>query len=141
LVPAQVHNYLFLIPASVNPGLGTSLLQIGGIRKGKVKMTTSKEDGALERSREKLKRDIEKRFMQAVDEVLDIAEVAIADPPRYKPFRSKVLRSANNAIRDLKRDLDLDYKVLFVPTKEDVIEVNSPPALSKLRHDVYGKGE
>lgn len=99
-------------------------------------MNSSREDGALDRSRDKLKRDLEKRFMQAVDEVLDIAEVAIADPPRYKPFRSKVLRSANNAIRDLKRDLDLNYKVLFVPTKEDVIEINQAPSIDSLRHDV-----
>lgn len=99
-------------------------------------MDNSKENGALERSREKLKRDIEKRFMRAVDEVLDIAEVAIADPPRYKPFRSKVLRSANNAIRDLKRDLDRNYKILFVPTTEDVIEINRPASIDDLRRNV-----
>lgn len=99
-------------------------------------MDNSKENGALDRSREKLKRDLEKRFMRAVDEVLDIAEVAIADPPRYKPFRSKVLRSANNAIRDLKRDLDLNYKILFVPTTEDVIEINRPVSIDDLRRNV-----
>ena len=89
-------------------------------------MTDSREEQALERSRDKLKRDIEKRIMKGVDEILDIAEVAIGDSQRYKPFRSKVLRAGNNAIRDLKNDLDQHYKVLFVPTTEDVIEIQSP---------------
>ncbi len=99
-------------------------------------MNDSREERALERSRDKLKRDLEKRFMRAVDEVLDIAEVAIADTQRYRLFRSKVLRSANDAIRDLKRGLDINYKVLFIPTMEDVVEVNRPPALEYRRHDV-----
>ena len=85
----------------------------------------SKEDRALEKSKDKLKRDLEKRIMQGVDEILDIAEVAIGDSQRYKPFRSKVLRAGNNAIRDMKGQLDLHYKVLFVPTSEDVIEINT----------------
>ena len=89
-------------------------------------MTDSREDKTLERSKEKLKRDIEKRIMRGVDEILDIAEVAIGDSQRYKPFRSKVLRAGNNAIRDLKLDLEQHYKVLFVPTSEDIIEVQKP---------------
>ena len=89
-------------------------------------MTDSMEEHALDRSKDKLKRDIEKRIMRGVDEILDIAEVAIGDSQRYKPFRSKVLRAGNNAIRELKLDLDLHYKVLFVPTKEDIIEVQRP---------------
>ncbi len=89
-------------------------------------MADSREEQALHRSKEKLKRDIEKRIMRGVDEILDIAEVAIGDSQRYKPFRSKVLRAGNNAIRDLKSNLDQYYKVLFVPTAEDVIEIQTP---------------
>jgi len=89
-------------------------------------MTDSREEQTLERSKEKFKRDLEKRIMKGIDEILDIAEVAIGDSQRYKPFRSKVLRAGNNAIRDLKNDLDRQYKVLFVPTNEDVIEVQAP---------------
>lgn len=88
-------------------------------------MNDSREDKALERSKDKLKRDLEKRIMKGIDEILDMAEVAIGDSQRYKPFRSKVLRAGNNAIRDLKLDLDQYYKVLFVPTLEDVVEVQS----------------
>ncbi len=89
-------------------------------------MTDSREDQTLNRSKEKFKRDLEKRIMRGVDEILDIAEVAIGDSQRYKPFRSKVLRAGNNAIRDLKSDLELHYKILFVPTNEDIIEVQRP---------------
>lgn len=89
-------------------------------------MVNSREEQTLERSKEKFKRDLEKRIMKGIDEILDIAEVAIGDSQRYRPFRSKVLRAGNNAIRDLKTDLDMQYKVLFVPTNEDIIEINAP---------------
>ncbi len=89
-------------------------------------MNDSREDKVLERSKDKFKRDIEKRIMKGVDEILDVAEVAIGDSQRYRPFRSKVLRAGNNAIRELKNELDMYYKVLFVPTTEDIIEVQTP---------------
>jgi hypothetical protein len=100
---------------------------IGGVYlKERNTMSDSREEQALERSKEKFKRDLEKRIMRGVDEILDIAEVAIGDSQRYKPFRSKVLRAGNNAIRDLKSDLEQHYKILFVPTNEDVIEIQKP---------------
>lgn len=89
-------------------------------------MGDSKEDKALERSKEKLKRETEKIITGFFDQILDVSEVAIGDPQRYKPFRSKVLRAGNDAIRDVKKILDRDYKVLYVPTVEDVIEVQQP---------------
>ena len=89
-------------------------------------MNDSREEQVLHRSKDKLKKDTDKRIMRAVDAILDIAEVAIGDPLRYKPFRAKVLRAGNDAIRDLKNALDRDYKVMFVPTREDVVEVREP---------------
>ena len=89
-------------------------------------MVETKEDRALERSKDKLKRETERIITGFFDQVLDVAEVAIGDPQRYKPFRSKVLRSGNDAIRDIKKVLDRDYKILYVPTAEDVIEVHQP---------------
>lgn len=86
----------------------------------------SKEDVVLARSREKLKRDIEKSVLRSADDILNIAEVAIGDPQRYKAFRSKVLRSANDAVREVKKIIDMNYQVLFVPTNEDIIEVHRP---------------
>ena len=86
----------------------------------------SKEDAVLARSREKLKRDVEHNVLKSADDILNIAEVAIGDPQRYKAFRSKVLRSANDAVREIKKIVDMNYQVLFVPTNEDVIEVRTP---------------
>lgn len=86
----------------------------------------SKEDVVLARSRDKLKRDIEQSVLRSADDILNIAEVAIGDPQRYKAFRSKVLRSANDAVREVKKTIDMNYQVLFVPTNEDIIQVHRP---------------
>ncbi len=94
-------------------------------------MEESREDKALERSKDKLKRDVEKEITKFFDHILDISEVAIGDPQRYKPFRSKVLRAGNDAIREAKKLLDRNYKVLYVPTSEDIIEVQRPSATPK----------
>lgn len=80
----------------------------------------------LRRSKDKLKKDVEKEITKFFDHILDISEVAIGDPLRYKPFRSKVLRAGNDAIREVKKILDFNYQILFVPTKEDVVEVQHP---------------
>ncbi len=83
----------------------------------------------LERSKDKLKRDVAKEITKLFDQVLDISEVAIGDSGRYKPFRAKVLRTGNDAIREVKKLLDRNYTVEFVPSNEDIIEVQSPPVI------------
>jgi len=83
----------------------------------------------LERSKDRLKRDIEKEITKLFDQVLDISEVAIGDPQRYKPFRAKVLRCGNDAIREVKKLLDMNYTVEFVPSREDIVEVKTPPTV------------
>ena len=89
------------------------------------------EDKVLERSKDKLKKDNEKVITELFDQILDISEVAIGDPVRYKAFRSKVLRAGNDAIREMKKVLDSDYKVLFVPSNEDVVEIQRPSVKSR----------
>ena len=87
-----------------------------------------RETGTKERSerdKDKLKKDGELIITELFDHILDISEIAI-DPQRYKPFRSKVLRAGNNAIRDFKKALDKHYEVKFIPTTEDIIEVRRP---------------
>jgi len=86
----------------------------------------SKEDAVLIRSRDKLKRDIEQNVLRSADDILNLAEVAIGDPQRYKAFRSKLLRYSNDAVREIKKDIDINYQVLFVPTNEDIIQINRP---------------
>lgn len=85
--------------------------------------------GRLERSKSRLKRDIEKEITQLFDQILDIADVAIGDAYRYKSFRAKVLRSGNDAIREVKKLLDRNYSVEFIPSREDIIEVQTPPVV------------
>ena len=92
---------------------------------------SEQEDRALERSRDKLKRDSEKIITSFFDNILDISEVAIGDPVRFKAFRSKVLRAGNDAIREVKRTLDRDYKVLYVPSTEDIVEVHKPSVYTR----------
>lgn len=84
----------------------------------------------LERSKDRLKRDLEKEITKLFDQILDISEVAIGDPQRYKPFRAKVLRAGNDAIREAKKLLDRNYIVEFIPSREDIIEVQTPPAVT-----------
>ena len=88
------------------------------------------KDEKLERSKDRLKRDLEKEITKLFDQILDISEVAIGDPQRYKPFRAKVLRAGNDAIREAKKLLDRNYAVEFVPSREDIIEVQTPPAVT-----------
>ncbi len=94
-------------------------------------MEESRDAKALERSKDKLKRDVEKEITRFFDHILDISEVAIGDPQRYKPFRSKVLRAGNDAIREAKKLLDRNYKVLYVPTSEDIIEIQKPTVTTR----------
>jgi Icc-related predicted phosphoesterase len=84
------------------------------------------EEKALARSKEKLKKDTEKIITDFFDDILNISEVAIGDEQRYRPFRSKVLRSGNDAIREIKKILDRDYKVLYVPSNEDILQMSRP---------------
>jgi hypothetical protein len=90
----------------------------------------SKEDVVLARSRAKLKREVEVNVLRGAEEILNIVEVALGDPARYRIVRSKVLRSANDAVRDIKKTIDINYQVLFVPTNEDVIKVQQPSVVT-----------
>jgi len=84
-----------------------------------------------QRDMEKLKRDIERTVLGSLDHILDIAEVAIGDAQRYKPFRAKVLRAGNDAIRDVKKQLDLNYKVVYIPNREDIVQPQAPVVIAK----------
>jgi len=94
-------------------------------------MDEARNEAVLKRSKEKLKKEAEQIVTEFFDHVLDISEVAIGDPQRYRPFRSKVLRAGNDAIRKLKKVMDRDYKVLYVPSNEDIVEVVVPSIAPK----------
>lgn len=95
-------------------------------------ISPTREDQAAERSKDKLKRDIDKEITKHMDVVLNLVEVAIGDPHRYKAFRGKFLKSGNNTIREIKKLLDQDYKVMYVPSREDVIQIQTPSVTTKM---------
>lgn len=76
------------------------------------------------KSKDKLKREAEKEVTLMFETILDYAQVACAQPETYKALRSKILRAGNNCIRSLKNRVD-SYDVEYIPTAEDVIEVNN----------------
>ena len=77
------------------------------------------------KSKEKLKIVVHGEVTELFEKVLDFAEVAIATPEIYKKFRSKVLRIGNNTIRNIHRELDMNYDVTWSPQiqSEEIIEV------------------
>ncbi len=84
-------------------------------------MSTTNEGEA--RSREKLKKYIHNEITKLFSSVLDYAEVAVDGKERYLNLRSKILKVSNDAIREIKREVDSRYLVNYVPPAEDVIMV------------------
>jgi len=80
----------------------------------------------LERSKVKLKKEINKEITLFFEKCLDYFEVVILDKEVYKLIRSKILRSGNNAIRGVNKNIDENYTINFSPEKginEDIINV------------------
>jgi len=78
-----------------------------------------------ERSRIKLKNEITKEVTHLFEKCLDFVEVTLPDKQVYKLVRSKVLRSGNNAIREISKNIDENYTISFSPEtglNEDIIE-------------------
>lgn len=75
------------------------------------------------RSREKLKKYVHSEITKLFTSVLDYAEVAVGSKERYANLRSKILKVSNDAIREIKREIDTRYGVIYVPPAEDVVVV------------------
>lgn len=81
----------------------------------------------LERSRARLKKEITKEITLLFEKCLDYVEVTLPDKEIYKVMRSKILRSGNNAIRNVNKNIDENYTINFSPEEglnEDVVEVH-----------------
>lgn len=76
-----------------------------------------------DRSREKLSKFTKDRITKMFITILDYVEVAVPDKDRYSVVRAKVLDVANDAIRDIDKELNDRYKVEYLPPAEDVIKV------------------
>ena len=83
----------------------------------------TEETVSQKKSREKLVNKIHDIQKQAYGAILDYVEVALGNPDKFKPLRSKILRASNDAIRKLERELERSYAVEYVSTNEDVIVV------------------
>jgi hypothetical protein len=76
----------------------------------------------IEKSREKLARDIEAEITGLFEQVLDYSQVACPTKDTYSVLRSKILRVGNNCIRNVRKNLQY-YDVEYVPQVEEIIEI------------------
>jgi hypothetical protein len=80
----------------------------------------------LERSKARLKKEINKEITSFFEKCLDFVEVTLPEEKIYKVVRSKILRSGNNAIREVNKNIDINYTINYSPEdglNEDVIEL------------------
>ena len=78
------------------------------------------------RSKEKLKSFVQGEVTKLFSSILDFAEVAVDGKERYLSFRSKVLKLSNDAIREIKKEVDTRYDVEYTPPAEDIIIIKQP---------------
>ena len=77
---------------------------------------------AIDKNKEKLKREVKDEVTQLFEKVLDYAQVACPTPDTFKVLRSKVLRVGNDCIRNIHKNLDSRYDVEFTAVAEEIIE-------------------
>lgn len=70
----------------------------------------------------KLKDAIKDEITVMFEQTLDFCQVACPEA-HFRQLRSKVLRVGNNCIRNLHKKVEDHYKVQYVPSAEDVIEI------------------
>ena len=79
----------------------------------------------LERSKVRIKKEISKEIISLFEKCLDYVEVTLPDEKVYKIVRSKILRSGNNAVREINKNIDNNYVINYSPEagiNEDVIK-------------------
>lgn len=83
----------------------------------------SKMEERKDRHKEKLMKAISEHVTGLFEKVLDFAEVAVPNNEQYKKLRSKILRIGNNCIRDIGKEINNNYDVVYKPPAETIIEV------------------
>lgn len=76
------------------------------------------------KSREKLVGDMQQKMNRSQGRILDLVESAIGNKERYNTVRPKILRETNDFMRALEKILNMNYRVEFEATNEDLIVVN-----------------
>jgi hypothetical protein len=82
------------------------------------------KDKKIDRNKEKFKKFSRGQITEMFTAILDYTEVAVGDPQRHKILRGKILRVANDAIRNIDREVDERYDLKYIPPSEDIIYVN-----------------
>ena len=83
--------------------------------------------------KEKLIRDVANHVTVLFERVLDFTEVAVPNNDQYKKLRSKILRIGNNCIRDIGKEINNNYDVIYKAPAETIIEVIKPGASAKAK--------
>ena len=72
-------------------------------------------------------KEIDKQITLFFEKCLDFVEVTLPEEKVYKIVRSKILRSGNNAIREVNKNIDSNYTINYSPENglnEDIIQFN-----------------
>lgn len=77
-------------------------------------------------SRKRLQECVTKSITKMFEGVLDFSEVAVGEEKRYKALRSKVLRLANDAIRNINAEIEDNYDITFNGINEDIVVKVNP---------------
>jgi len=75
-----------------------------------------------DKHKEKLRNSIAAEVTVMFEKILDYAEVAVPNNEQYKKLRSKILRSGNNCIRNLSKEINNRYDIKYNPPAETIIE-------------------
>lgn len=93
----------------------------------------SKMEEQRDRNKEKLMRTVSEHITNLFEKILDFAEVAVPNNEQYKKLRSKILRIGNNCIRDIGKEINNSYDVVYKAPAETIIEVTRPSSSVKVK--------
>jgi len=82
-------------------------------------------EGNVDKTKAKFKSFIRQQITEMFTGILDFTEVAVGDKDRHRALRGKILRLANDTIRDIQKELDDRYLLEYVPPTEQVIVVKN----------------
>ncbi len=74
--------------------------------------------------KKKLDSLVRKEVTKMFESVLDYTSIAVTDEKAFKVLRGKILRVGNDCIRNISSEL-ADYKVEYVASVEDIIEIKN----------------
>ena len=78
------------------------------------------------RSRELFNSKIDSIMKEMFGSILDFVEVAIGSKEKFMPLRSKILRVSNDAVRNLKKELERHYIMDYVSDTREVLIFKQP---------------